>query len=184
MAVVIAGGPTASSICAYCFSRLQSRISESSPLNGFAGIVALTSLVIGVIMSAIPARGPLRTDGALLLSLFRGGVDAKLFMVHTRVLGMHIHGVRALDWGAASVALLEPSASAQSLALTSALILYEWNLDRRESAVAGEWIDRARLTPEAQDRFGRGNVLAESAYFEAFYRHNPQGQAVVGGGRI
>ena len=56
----------------------------------------------------------------------------------------------------------------------SALILYEWNLDRGESAVAGECIDRARVTPEAQSRFSRGNVLAESAYFEAFYRHNPQ----------
>jgi hypothetical protein len=74
MAVVIAGGPTASGICAYCFTRLQSQISESSPFNGFAGVVALTSLVIGVIISTIPARaGPLRTDCALLRSLFLGG---------------------------------------------------------------------------------------------------------------
>ena len=126
-------------------------------------------------MSAIPARaGPLRTDGALLLSLFRGGEDMKLTMAQLRVLGMHMHGVRARDWDARSAALLEPSASAQPLALMSALILYEWNLDRGESAVAGEWIDRARVTPEAQSRSSRGNVLAESAYFEAFYRHNPQ----------
>jgi hypothetical protein len=175
MAVHIGGGPVAYGLTAICLWLLQAHALLSAPLNAFLGLIALTSFFIGAIMPTIPVRkGPYRTDGALLIWLLLGGAERDLARAHSRVLGMEMHGVRARDWDKACITRLVSLAHGKPAHLFTALILYEWHLDRGEFAAAGDWIDCARETPEAEDQYSRGNVLAESAYFEAVHRYNPE----------
>jgi len=154
---------------------LQAHIPLIAPLNVFIGLTAITSVVFGAILPAIPARkGPYRTDSARLIWLLHRSAERDLALAHTRVLGMEMHGVRARDWDQACITRLVSLAQEKPVPLFTALILYEWHLDRGDFAAAGDWIDSARETPKAEGQYSRGNVLAESAYFEAVHRNNAE----------
>lgn len=141
-------------------------------LGGLSGLI--------FIATALPTRaGGFLSDGRQCLELLRGGAAVEQRAMFMAAYAQSLSGVRPRD--------RDPAPLERAVALSGdepmrdiavALMAYQVALDRRDLAVASEWIDRVAAGHDRYPAGFRQTLACEIAYFQARYRRDPGSASV------
>ena len=130
------------------------------------------SLLVGVFNLIPISRGSLRSDGAQLLLLWRGGPRAERFAALCALAAASTSGLRPREWNKALFQRMTPSTDRTPEEVLARMMAYFQALDEQDVAGAEIHLRQASGLADA-DRVLKPLIQAETAYFEARFRGNP-----------
>lgn len=181
MLVFALGGPLASFVLAalasYLFFPLNANrafTAENAWLIESAGIMAVVSSVV-FLTSMRPGHyyNGLPADGGRIITLLRGGADARRWCALLALNGADIRGQRPQAW---DEALIQQGLSVSDTSydsLSARILAYQWALDSGRISCAGALLDEALGIWTTWVSVGRARLVLEKAYFVARHHANP-----------
>ena len=149
---------------------LQRPFSQYVFMLGFE--VLSYSLFLGVFNLVPISRGGLKSDGAQLLLLWRGGPRAERFAALCALAAASTSGIRPREWNRAFMQKMTPLADRSPEAVLARMMAYFQALDERDEAGAETHLRQAIGLADT-DRVLKPVIQAETAYFEARFRGHP-----------
>jgi hypothetical protein len=147
--LMVAGGPLSSFVLAALALALVPLL--PGWWSGLAGALAMVSAMIGV-MTSIPMRAGLPSDGSQLLGLLRHDPNARQRMLQLALLGATSTGTRPRDWDPAVLTQVDLATRDVLTRSGSLWIAALHAADRGDSAAAdAHWQGLAQLVNEADD---------------------------------
>jgi hypothetical protein len=186
MARFILGGPIAS-FCLFILSILGITLIQATPPHAasanqggfFLVVLAGIALMTGVAALIPHSISGFATDGGQFLDLMRGGHHAERRLLMLTLSAYSLRGKRPREWDASLLARLLELAEQRIDQTTVAIHLsaFYYYLDLGQIERAGAELDRALELEQAYPAELRPGLWLELAYFQARYRHDPEGAA-------
>jgi hypothetical protein len=171
MAITTAGGPLASLLFSGLSLLLTRPLLRLDFTTGFTALLVSVFSGLVFILTLIPRRaGGLMSDGARLLSLARGGEDARLRSLMIVLQAELMAGVRPRDLNPVALQELLHAQDDSFMGVATGLVAYYHYLDAEEIEQAGEQLVRALKARERLPVGFREGVALEAAYFYAVQR--------------
>ena len=164
---MIVGGPLTSYLLALAGGVLFTTAGEGA-LRMAGMMFGLQSLAIGVMTSIPGAMGGYLSDGARYLQLRRGGMEAERWLAIAVFAAQNQAGERPRQWRLEQATEDWVDGTPDGVMMAGAL--YCWELDRGNTAEAGEWLDRGMAHLDAAPAYLRPAMMVEAAWFEAAQR--------------
>lgn len=156
---------------AYLFTRLD-------PSNGwlrfFTGMVASISLITAFLNLLPFESSHLPTDGKRILLYLKGGPQAKCLIGQLAVAAASYSGIRPRDWDPELVNLALACSDGSATEVAGKLVAYYHSIDRNDVERAEAYIRRVTALHEQYPLHNRAVIYLEAAFYEAFYRADPE----------
>jgi hypothetical protein len=169
LAVMLAGGLLAS-LSFGCFGLallVYPQAIDRNPLLSLLVFVSSVSFAMGA-DNAIPRQeSGFFTDGARILSLWRGDAIAQRWSAVYGLEGEALSGIRPRHWTIGLVKQVTAPAEGALDRIGGLLLAYFWALDRDDITEAGAFLDEAIAARESLPPAYQPHILLEAAYFQA-----------------
>lgn len=164
MAILVAGGPTASVVLSLVAALLlRAAIGPRDILFGltfFSGLIALATL--------LPMKtGSFYTDGSRLLMLWKGGPAAERWAALASLIGQAQAGIRPRDYTPSLVDAVIGQTNESFDGVSAAITAYAWHIDRGEIDQARAALNYAVAYRESWPKPYQANLLAEDLYLNS-----------------
>lgn len=175
LAVLFFGGPCASFLSAAGAELYLYRVQTGSMVQLWVHLFAALNVLVSM-ASLLPdtKRGGKFSDGARLIMLGKNDARAaRWFAILEMQLAFH-SGVHPRDWDPDVVARATMINDGSRDAVTANWLAYLWASERQDITSATKYLEDALTAPSACSRLLRRKLFLEAAFFQAWFRDNPE----------
>lgn len=170
----VAGGPLTSLLGSLLGFLLYALVPDSSALSFFGLLFGVTAGAI-FLVTLVPAKtSGFMTDGAQILSLLRGGIEAEQRALILVLQAESLKGTRPRDYSPEILQRMLSLRCNPAMDASVDLLVYYHHLDRGDVEQAGQLLDQTLARENDLPEGLKQAIYLEAAFFQAACRKQPQ----------
>jgi len=171
---LVAGGPLTSLLGSLLGFLLYALVPDGSSWNFFGLLFGVTAGAI-FLVTLVPAKtSGFMTDGAQILSLLRGGIEAEQRALILILQAESLNGIRPRDYSPEILQRMLSTRCNPAMDASVDLLAYYHHLDRGDVEQAGQLLDQILARENDLPEGLKQAVYLEAAFFQAACRKQPQ----------